>query len=221
MMTRTWKTSSCAFAFLGPFWGQLDLPETDGRFVSGARRLGPLLNRDDARLTVRFGSMSELVARLERHDLDLVLSNFLPRRDEASTWVAHTLDTQPVSLIGHPRERPATRMQDLLTEEPLVLPTSESGVRIGFDALVQRLDILPRIVAEVDDMAMLRLLTREHLGVAVVPPIVVYDELASGTLVELAQLPDLVETFYALSAARNRPNRLLSEVLRDVGQPEF
>lgn len=180
--------------------------------------LGPLLNRDDVRLVVRSGSMVELVHRLERHDLDLVLSNFLPRRDERSTWVAHTLDTQPVSLIGHPRLRPSNLVDDLLANEPLVLPTSESGVRIGFDALVQRLGIRPRIVAEVDDMAMLRLVTRAHHGIAVVPPIVVHDELASATLVEIAQLPDLVETFFALSTARNRPNRLLAEVLGEASR---
>jgi len=35
---------------------------------------------------------------------------------------------------------------------------------------------------EVDDMAMMRLLAREGVGLAVLPPIVVRDELASGEL---------------------------------------
>ena len=36
------------------------------------------------------------------------------------------------------------------------------------------------MMAEVDDMAMLRLLAREREGVTLVPPIVVRDELESG-----------------------------------------
>ncbi|MCB0057166.1 MAG: hypothetical protein KDE45_09080, partial [Caldilineaceae bacterium] len=76
-----------------------------------------------------------------------------------------------------------------------------------------RLGVRPRIVAEVDDMAMLRLVAREHPGLAVVPPIVVKDELDSGVLVEVAELPGLVETFFAITLARRFPNPVLDLVL--------
>ena len=69
------------------------------------------------------------------------------------------------------------------------------------------------IAAEVDDMAMLRLLAREDAGLAVIPPIVVQDELAAGLLIEAAQLDDVVETFHAVTAARRFPNPLLAEVV--------
>ena len=39
------------------------------------------------------------------------------------------------------------------------------------------------------------------------------DELANGTLYELAQLPGLTEEFYAVTIARTFPNPLLREVL--------
>jgi LysR family transcriptional activator of nhaA len=179
--------------------------------------LGRLLNRDDVMLTVRSGSLLELVERLERHDLDLVLSNLAPLRHERSSWVAHAIGTQPVSLIGHPRRRRSRDLARLLSREPLVLPPPESGVRIGFDAIVERLNVRPRVVAEVDDMAMLRLVAREQRGVAVIPPIVVHDELANGTLVELARLPGVLETFFAISTARRTPNPLLRELLGATG----
>ena len=63
-------------------------------------------------------------------------------------------------------------------------------------------------------MAMLRLLARERLGLAVVPSIVVQDELRSGALVEVAPLP-LVETFFAITLARRFPNPLLKALLRE------
>ncbi|TWB09933.1 LysR substrate binding domain-containing protein [Nitrospirillum amazonense] len=43
--------------------------------------------------------------------------------------------------------------------------------------------ITERIAAEVDDMAMIRLMVREDAGLAVIPPIVVRDELGNGGLV--------------------------------------
>ncbi|QQR89689.1 MAG: LysR family transcriptional regulator [Myxococcales bacterium] len=174
--------------------------------------LRPLMQKHKIRLLLRSGSLNELVERLERHDLDLVLTNFLPRRNEDSVWVAHTLDTQPVSLVAT-QPRASRKLRCLLSEERLVLPSKESGVRIGFDALVQRMGIQPRIIAEVDDMAMLRLVAREQNGVAVVPPIVVRDELESGALIEITHLPKLEETFLALSADRISPHPLLVELL--------
>jgi LysR family transcriptional activator of nhaA len=89
----------------------------------------------------------------------------------------------------------------------------ESSIRQGFDAWVDRLGVPPRLAAEIDDMAMLRLFARADVGLALVPPIVVADELASGRLVEAAQLPELHEAFYAITLRRRFPNPLLRELL--------
>ena len=51
-------------------------------------------------------------------------------------------------------------------------------------------------------MAMMRLLAREDVGLAVLPPIVVEEELAAGTLVEIEALTGIVETFHAVVADR-------------------
>ena len=56
-------------------------------------------------------------------------------------------------------------------------------MRTSFDALVARQSLPLQIAAEVDDMAMMRLLARDGVGVAVLPPIVVKDEISAGTLV--------------------------------------
>ena len=100
---------------------------------------------------------------------------------------------------------------------PIILPTTDSSVKIGFDALVDRLGIRPQIIAEVEDMAMMRLLARQDVGLAVLPPIVVKDELDSGILVEADRLPGITETFYAVTMGRKFPNPLLRPLLtRDL-----
>ena len=143
----------------------------------------------------------------------MVLANVAPPRDAATPFVAHTIAQQPISLVGHPSRRRPRRLKDLLAQEPLVLPSAEPGIRAGFDALVERLGVRPSIVAEVDDMAMLRLLARERVGLTVVPTIVVKDELKTGRLSEIAKLPGLVEAFYAITLSRRFPNPLLRSLI--------
>jgi LysR family transcriptional activator of nhaA len=62
-------------------------------------------------------------------------------------------------------------------------------------------------------MAMLRLLARDAEGVALVPSVVVRDEIRSGALVEYAVVPDLFESFYAITVPRHFAPPLLRELL--------
>ena len=177
--------------------------------------LRPLIGRPDVEVVIRSGSQDELLRGLEALALDVVLTNLAPARDAASPWLIHRLDEQPVGLIGTPARvgRPALPLAGLIASQPLILPTRETALRAAFDALAARLGVTPILAAEVDDMAMIRLLTRADAGLAIIPPIVVRDELLSGALVEAARLDGIGETFFAVTQQRRFPNPLLAEVL--------
>lgn len=172
--------------------------------------LGPVLGRTDIDLILRSGGAAELLRALEALNLDVVLLNRAPAADALTPLVTHRLAERPVSLVGTPaRMRAAAGLAERLREHPIILPTVDSSVRTGFDALADRLGVRPQIVAEVEDMAMMRLLAREDIGLAVLPPIVVKDEIAAGVLVEGEPLPGIVETFYAVTMTRRFPNPLV------------
>ncbi|SEM16430.1 LysR family transcriptional regulator, transcriptional activator of nhaA [Roseovarius tolerans] len=177
--------------------------------------LRPLIGRRDVEVVLRSGSQPELLRGLESMALDVVLTNLAPARDAASRYLIQRIDEQPVSLIGTPeRLGPTPRpLPALLSDMPLILPTPETALRAGFDALIARLGISPQIAAEADDMAMLRLLVREDAGLAVIPPIVVRDELHTGRLTEAARLDGITETFLAVTLERRFPNPLLADLL--------
>jgi LysR family transcriptional activator of nhaA len=175
--------------------------------------VAPVMGRKDIELILRSGSSAELLSALTSLQLDVVLTNQPPDADALSGFVVKTVDKQSVGLIGVPDLCPPdAKTEDLLRDCPLILPTFSSGMRMGFDALCDRLGITPQIAAEVDDMAMMRLLTREGVGLGVMPPIVVKDEIASGKLIEAQVLPDIVEIFYAVTMRRRFPNPALSLV---------
>ncbi|AVT81895.1 LysR family transcriptional regulator [Rhodopseudomonas palustris] len=177
--------------------------------------LRPVLGRPDVELILRSGSAAELLQLLGALSLDVVLINHAPARDSVNRLVVHRLAERSVSLIGtRARLRRKGNLEDRLRSHPVIVPTAGSSIRMGFDALVARLGIRPQIAAEVEDMAMMRLLAREDLGLAVLPPIVVKDELDDGRLIEAEQLSGIVETFYAVTIERRFPNPVLTKLLR-------
>lgn len=177
--------------------------------------LRPVLGRPDVELILRSGSAAELLQLLGALSLDVVLINHAPARDSVNRLVVHRLAERSVSLIGtRARLRRKGSLEDRLRSHPVIVPTAGSSIRMGFDALVARLGIRPQIAAEVEDMAMMRLLAREDLGLAVLPPIVVKDELDDGRLIEAEQLSGIVETFYAVTIERRFPNPVLTKLLR-------
>jgi len=176
--------------------------------------LRPALGRADVEVVLRSGSSAELLAALAALQLDLVLTNQPPATDALAPFIVQRLDEQPASLIGVPGLcPPGLTLAERLVSAPLILPTPSSGLRAGFDALIQRLAVTPQVAAEVDDMAMMRLLAREAVGLAVIPPIVVKDELESGRLVAADDLPGLSEAFFAVTTRRRYPNPLLRPLL--------
>ena len=184
--------------------------------------LEPLIGRDDVEVVLRSGTQASLLRALDATTIDVLLTNMVPARDAASPYLVRRISEQPVSLVGA-RSRLAVSargLAEVLTTAPLILPTPETALRAGFDAMIERMGIVPRIAAEADDMAMLRLLARSDAGIAVIPPIVVRDELASGLLYELFQLPEITEEFCAVTIARTFPNPLLAEVLGSPSGPD-
>lgn len=176
--------------------------------------LRPVLGRRDVEVVLRSGGADELFQALRALNLDLVLTNQPPPIEANTPFVVQRVDEQPVSLIGLPGLCSKTvELGEQLATNPLILPTSESGLRSAFNALASQMGVNPIVAAEVDDMAMMRLFAREGMGLAVLPPIVVQDELVAGTLVEYAKLPNISEVFYGVSVERRFPNPLLKELL--------
>lgn len=176
--------------------------------------LRPALKREDVEVVVRSGSLAELMVSLQSHEVDVVLSNDALRRDSERSWHSHLLADQAVALVGTP-EWKAKRLkfpQDF-DGVPLVLPSFESNTREGFERLLAAAGVRPRVMAEIDDMAMLRLIAREDDVLALVPPVVVLDEIASGALVVTHRIAEIRETFYAVTASRNFPNPLIGKLI--------
>jgi LysR family transcriptional activator of nhaA len=143
-----------------------------------------------------------------------MLANQPAARDAKTTWHSQLLQEQPVSLVGPPKlVSPEDQYPDILTRIPVLVPSFDSDLRVAFDRQMELSGVRPIILAEIDDMTMLRLFARESQCLALVPPVVVLDELMDGVLVEHFKIPEITERFYAITQSRRFPNPLVKEVL--------
>ena len=176
--------------------------------------LRPVLHRASVEVVIRSGPQRELLRALHAHEIDVVLSNSPVRRDAERPWHSHLLAEQEVGLVGVPAwKRKRLEFPADFRDVPVILPSLESNTRAAFDRLTAAAGVRPRILAEVDDMAMLRLLAREGEGLALVPPVVVRDEIEDGILVQTHRLPEIRESFFAITPSRRFPNAVVGELV--------
>lgn len=178
-------------------------------------RLRPLLADESLVLSLESGLLEDLLDRLLQHQLDVVLANESVPSTPDRAFHCLLLGSQPASLVG-PKKRWARRklrVPEDLDGLDVALPGPRSALRTQFDALCAAAGVAPRLRAEVDDMAMLRLLARDSGWLALVPDVVVQDELRAGALVRAGESPQLQERFYAITTPRRHRLAALDRLL--------
>lgn len=178
--------------------------------------LQPTLLTGALDVVLESGNDTVLLDRLKHLALDVVLTTEPARSMQAGDFTSHRLAEQTVGLHGAASRMNYSSLAAMLAHEPLILPT-ESSIRTGFDSLVAQLGVKPHIVAQVDDMAMVRLLARENIGIAVAPSVVLADEIKTGLLRTSPFDLDIVESFYAITMRRSFPHPALQNLLNPSG----
>ncbi|GIX30896.1 MAG: LysR family transcriptional regulator [Porticoccaceae bacterium] len=178
--------------------------------------LAPLLADPAVTFTLSTHTMTGLLDGLAAHELDLALANRNPAGDGEPLWLARLVARQPVAVVGPPDGRPSGPFPRGYEGARWVLPAPASALRGAFDALCATWQYRPEVIAEADDMAMLRLLARDSGALAVVPPVVVVDEIAAGRLAVYEPLAGIFEPFYAITARRKYLPAAVGRLLRQM-----
>lgn len=166
--------------------------------------LRPVIGESKVKLVMRSASLEELLELLRVHKLDLILSNRAVAADTSTPWRCQQIAEQCVCIVGPPgKAAKQFRFPQDLKKYLLLLPGPSSDIRSQFDMLCEQHGVEITPYAEVDDMAMLRLLARDSGGLTVVPEVVVQDELESGKLDKYFVLNNVAERFYAITSKRH------------------
>jgi LysR family transcriptional activator of nhaA len=174
----------------------------------------PLIQRSDISYSLHSRRQASLLDGLYSHQFDVGLTNIEVLGGNLEITQSQLLARQSVSIIGPPGLK--LEMQNFKKQcqaYSWVLPSGDSPIRSAFDSFCSQYQIRPNVVAEADDMAMLRLLARDTGALAVLPKVVVKDELTLKKLEAYIELPNIYENFFAVTIKRQYSNPLVNELL--------
>ena len=176
----------------------------------------PLLTDPNIVLTLESGLLEGLLDRLVQHQLDVVLANETVPADPDRPLHCRFLGSQSISLVGPSSrwESHTLRIPEDLDGLDIALPGPRHALRAQFDTLCAIYGVSPKLRAEVDDMAMLRLIARDSGWLTVLPEVVVQDELRAGSLVIVGHAAPLQEYFYAITTTHRHRIEVLEQLLR-------
>jgi LysR family transcriptional activator of nhaA len=180
--------------------------------------IAPLMNNPKVKLVIAARGQTNLLNELSNHELDLILTNIEVRGSTKQSWQCQLLSKQPICVIGHPGLSLGEEFNLAYRDVDWILPLSNTPIRAAFDGLCAQYQFQPNIIGEADDMAMLRLLTRDTKAVAVMPSVVVKDEIANNNLTVYATLPNIFENFYVVTVQKQITNNLVNELIKTFCQ---
>ena len=144
-------------------------------------------------LEIEVDTSPNLKARLDAREVDLAVL-VGPVVDPALQW--RTLCRYPMGFVASPKlalRQKRLTLEDLL-RNPIVTFTRNTRPYADLTALIARAGVGPARIHASASLATIVRMAKDGLGIAVIPPVIVTEELARGRLLELAtedRLPDL------------------------------
>lgn len=173
-------------------------------FIEGF--IKPILFDKDQKVRFSLHSldMSNLLNGLAKHELDLILTNtqIISSENDGTPWQSQLIARQPLAIVGPKSKKPNSHFPHNYDQFRWILPGEKSEIRRGFDSFCSQYQFKPNVLAEADDMAMMRLLARDSGALAVLPEVVVKDEIEQGVLTRYMPLPNIYENFYGITVKR-------------------
>lgn len=169
------------------------------------RLLEPGMNSPDPiRLVCREDSFERLLGELAKNDLDLVISDApVPTGGKVRAF-NHLLGETGVTVFGAGALAKLYRrgFPHSLEGAPMLLPLEHLTLRRSLDQWFSRNGIHPRIVAEFEDSALMKVFGADGVGLFVGPTVVEREVCEQHGVQVVGQLPEVKERFYAVSVER-------------------
>jgi LysR family transcriptional activator of nhaA len=158
----------------------------------------------NVRLICREGKLEHLLGELATHDLDLVLSDMPATQRIRVKAYSHLLGQCGVAFFAAPKAAPRYRRQfpSSLENAPLLMPGEGTTLRRLLDQWFDDQSMRPRVVAEFQDSALLKVFGQEGLGLFPAPAAIRAEIERQYRVRHIGTLAELQERYYAISVER-------------------
>lgn len=173
------------------------------------RLLQPALGlAEPVRLVCHEDSYEKLLGDLAMHTLDIVISDAPVPAGSTIRAFNHLLGETGVSFFGTKSLVESYRrgFPKSLDQAPMLLPVEGLTVRRSLDQWLEKNDVKPRIVAEFEDSALMKVFGSDGLGIFAAPTAVEAEVIAQHGVHLLGRSDEVRERFYAISVERRLKN---------------
>lgn len=171
------------------------------QLVRAAFRVSP------CQITLSEGKQEELLRELVSHQMDLLVTNFLPSGTDAKGLQPRSITKKGVAFYGAPKFKELRRgFPASISGKPMIFPTYHSKLRLDLDHWSRLNRIELDIVIESQDIATKKLMAIHGMGLIPTAAHTVTGQVLRGELIEIGKLQGVSEELLLVSANRRIPN---------------
>ena len=188
------------------------------------RILAPALKMPEpVRMICRESSLDTLLADLAVHRLDLVLADRPIPSTVSTRGFSHKLGECAVSFFATEKLKKNLKgdFPQCMDRAPLLLPSSDNQLRSAIDQWLDKLRIYPRVVAEFDDSALMKVFGQEDAGIFIAPAAIEAEVELQYRAVCIGRVNELKERFYAISVERRVLHPVVAAIMETARESLF
>lgn len=178
--------------------------------------LKPVLMVEDLHLTCHEGEPDQLLAELALHHLDFVFAGQPPAANPNLRVQSRLLSTSAVDWYGASKwvtKRSVAEFPQCLSELPVLLPTGHSRLRVDLNQWFEHKNLLPHVVGEFEDSALMSVFAARGMGVFPVSRLGVFETGTLSGLRLLGRCEDLNEEIHGVWNVKGIDHPLVVDIL--------
>ncbi len=182
-----------------------------------------LLMPEQVRMICRESNLDTLLAELAIHKLDLVLADRPIPPTISTRGFSHKLGECAVSFFATEQlfETLTGDFPHCLNGAPLLLPSKGTQLRSSIDQWLDKHHIHPKMVAEFDDSALMKVFGQEGAGIFIAPAVIEAEIEWQYQVTAIGQVAEVKEYFYAITVERRVTHPVISVVMNAARESLF
>jgi len=163
-----------------------------------------LMGEDGVRIRCQEASLEQLLGELSVHKLDIVLSDQLMPQGLSLRAFNHRLGDSGLAFFSQRRtaRRYKNTFPQSLSGAPMLLPSPHSALRRRLDEWFDSNSIVPQIVGEIDDSALLKAFGEAGYGLFAGPSVIEEEICKMYSTSVIGRTDAITEQFFAISPER-------------------
>jgi LysR family transcriptional activator of nhaA len=179
------------------------------------RLLDPILQTPNLSLVCHEGELDDLLGDLALHRLDVLLADRPAPSNPNLKLYSHLLDSSDMMWFASASLFAAARLDfpRSMAHVPILLPTAHGSLRLRIDAWFERHGIVPKVVGEFEDSALLATFGAAGMGVFPAAELI-YQKLTTRYEVQkVGSCEGVSEQFFAISTEKRVAHPLVLKLL--------